>query len=41
MGTAAVDEIVEERTKHGEFKDFSDFCERIKETTVNKNVLKV
>ena len=27
VGTAAVDEIVEERTKHGEFKDFSDFCD--------------
>ena len=39
VGTAAVDEIVEERTKHGEFKDFSDFCERIKETTVNKKCI--
>ena len=39
VGTAAVDEIVEERTKRGEFKDFSDFCERIKETSVNKKCI--
>ena len=36
VGTAAVDEIVEERTKNGEFKDFTDFCERIKDLSVNK-----
>ena len=36
VGTAAVDEIVEERTKNGEFKDFADFCERIKDLSVNK-----
>lgn len=39
VGTAAVDEIVAERTKRGEFKDFSDFCERIKETSVNKKCI--
>ena len=36
VGTAAVDEIVEERNKNGEFKDFGDFCERIKNSAVNK-----
>ena len=36
VGTAAVDEIVEERTKNGEFKDFADFCARIKDLSVNK-----
>ena len=36
VGTAAVDEIVQERIQNGEFKDFSDFCERIKDSSVNK-----
>ncbi len=36
VGTAAVDEIVLERKQNGEFKDFSDFCERIQSTQVNK-----
>ncbi len=36
VGTAAVDEIVAERKQNGDFKDFSDFCERIKDTQVNK-----
>ena len=36
VGTSAVDEIVEERNKHGEYKDFADFCERIKDASVNK-----
>ncbi len=36
VGTAAVDEIVAERNKNGEFKDFGDFCERIKNSAVNK-----
>ncbi len=39
VGTAAVDEIVEERNKNGEFKDFGDFCERIKNSTVNKKCI--
>ena len=39
VGTAAVDEIVEERTKNGDFKDFSDFCERIKDSSVNKKCI--
>ena len=36
VGTAAVDEIVAERNKNGEFKDFGDFCEKIKNSAVNK-----
>lgn len=36
VGKSAVDEIVSERNKNGEYKDFSDFCERIKESSVNK-----
>ena len=36
VGTSAVDEIVNIRNKGGEFKDFSDFCERIKAAQVNK-----
>ena len=36
VGTAAVDEIVKERKEKGDFKDFSDFCERIKNSQVNK-----
>lgn len=36
VGTAAVDEIVKERKENGDFKDFSDLCERIKNSQVNK-----
>lgn len=36
VGTSAVDEIVAERKKNGEYKDFGDFCERIAEASVNK-----
>ena len=36
VGTSAVDEIVKERTSNGEFKNFADFCERIKDFSVNK-----
>ncbi len=36
VGTSAVDEIVEERSKNGDFKDFADFCERIKDLSINK-----
>ncbi len=39
VGTSAVDEIVAERNKNGEFKDFSDFCERIKDAQVNKKCI--
>ena len=34
VGTSAVDEIVAERDRNGQFKDFTDFCERIQETNV-------
>lgn len=36
VGTDAVDNIVLEREKNGDYKDFSDFCERIKDLGVNK-----
>ncbi len=36
VGTSAIDEIVAERSKNGEYKDFGDFCERIADATVNK-----
>ena len=39
VGKSAVDEIVSERNKNGEYKDFSDFCERIKESSVNKKCI--
>ena len=29
VGKAPVDSIVEEREKHGDYKNFIDFCERI------------
>ncbi len=39
VGTSAVDEIVNERNKNGDYKDFGDFCERIKEASVNKKCI--
>ena len=39
VGTAAIEAIVEERNKNGEFKSFTDFCERIKGETVNKKCI--
>ena len=39
VGTSAVDEIVEERNKGGEFQDFASFCERIKDASVNKKCI--
>ena len=36
VGISAVDAIVSEREKNGEYKDFADFCERIKDASVNK-----
>lgn len=39
VGTSAVDEIVAERDRNGQFKDFADFCERIQETNVNKKCI--
>ena len=39
VGVAAINAVVEERNKNGEFKDFSDFCERIKDSSVNKKCI--
>ena len=36
VGIQAVNDIVEEREKHGTFKSFTDFCERIQNYSVNK-----
>ena len=36
VGTVPVDNIVKERTEHGEYKSFTDFCERIADEAVNK-----
>ena len=39
VGTAAIEAIVEERNKNGEFKSFTDFCERIQGEAVNKKCI--
>jgi DNA polymerase III subunit alpha len=39
VGDAAVEHILDERTKRGKFKDIWDFCERIDMSTVNKRAL--
>ena len=39
VGVAAVDSIVREREKNGDFKSFTDFCERIKNENVNKKCI--
>jgi len=39
VGIAVVDTIVEEREKNGDFKSFTDFCERIKNDSVNKKCI--
>lgn len=39
VGRAAVDAIVEEREKKGEYKSFTDFCERIHNENVNKKCI--
>lgn len=39
VGTSAVDEIVKEKNENGEYKDFGDFCERIKDASVNKKCI--
>ena len=36
VGVAAVNNIVSEREKNGDFKSFTDFCERIKDENINK-----
>ena len=39
VGIAAVNALVEERRKNGEYKSFTDFCERIQEEAVNKKCI--
>ncbi len=39
VGIAVVDTIVKERNKNGEFKSFTDFCERISGESVNKKCI--
>jgi DNA polymerase-3 subunit alpha len=39
VGTAVVDTIVKNRDEHGEFKSFTDFCERIQNEAVNKKCI--
>ena len=39
VGINAIDNIVEERKKNGDFKDFSDFCERIQNEAINKKCI--
>ena len=39
VGKAVVDTIVDERKKNGEFKSFTDFCERMNGESVNKKCI--
>ena len=39
VGTVPVDNIVKERTEHGKYKNFIDFCERIADEAVNKKCI--
>ena len=39
VGISAVDSIVAEREKNGEYKSFTDFCERIKNESINKKCI--
>ena len=39
VGVAAIETVIEERTKNGDFKSFTDFCERIQSGTVNKKCI--
>ena len=39
VGTVPVDSIVKERNENGEFKSFTDFCERIADEAVNKKCI--
>ena len=39
VGLAAVNAIVEERNKNGEYESFADFCERIQGEAVNKKCI--
>ena len=39
VGTAVVDIIVENRERHGDYRSLDDFCERLKEESVNKKCI--
>ena len=39
VGVAAVDNIVENRERNGEYKSFTDFCERMEGESVNKKCI--
>ena len=39
VGIAAVESIVKERSQNGEFKSFTDFCERMQSEAVNKKCI--
>ena len=39
VGTAVVDTIVKNRKQNGEFKSFTDFCERMQGESVNKKCI--
>ena len=39
VGVAVIDSIVEERNKNGNYTSFTDFCERIKDESVNKKCI--
>ena len=39
VGIAPVEAIITERNKHGEYKDFIDFCKRISDEAVNKKCI--
>ena len=39
VGVSAIETVIEERNKNGEFASFTDFCERIQSGTVNKKCI--
>ena len=39
VGIAPVNAIIKERTEHGKFENFTDFCERISDEAVNKKCI--
>ena len=39
VGTVPVDNIVKERNEHGEYKSFTEFCERVADEAVNKKCI--
>ena len=39
VGITAIETVIAERNKNGEFKSFTDFCERIQSGTINKKCI--